>query len=60
MVNRIKEIQTSLEKVSRRINIIENNDVDYWKNKNYLELRAKREELYKALEKEQKNIDKCR
>lgn len=54
MANRIKEIQTSLEKVSRRIDIIENNDVNYWENKNYLELRAKREELYKMLEKEQK------
>lgn len=53
MVNKAKEIETSLEKISRRINNIENNDVDYWHNKTYLALREKREELYKMLEKEQ-------
>lgn len=58
MANKISEIKTTLEKITHRLNIIENNNTDYWESANYKKLRAKREELYKLLEKEQENIDK--
>ena len=58
MANKISEIKTTLAKITHRLNIIENNNTDYWESANYKKLRAKREELYKLLEKEQENIDK--